>query len=655
MCLALIGLLYLPSSISAEVGGEIRVAVLPLVELNAAARQRKFAETHTEGIRRQLGGRRGIRVVQHDDVEAAIRQSGIRSKIEFENAGFLKELAATTKADLIVVGTFSYFGTTVLNATYFDLRVHDSSGALTGWTFDQADRVREATMTISSPAMEQLERMGSHLAAALIKARQRRQQIQAGEQILVLPFNEAGEAVYGDALARMFETNVAEAGSFRPVRPPAGSSDSGALRKWAKSNEIEFLFEGEVITNTDEPSVIRVTRHELRSGQSRRAEQVFTSDVDLRLAVTNLTRRFAVGGEHIVWQLDRFRGQPLFTTPLFAGGMLVVGVPGPAILALDPIRGKEKWEFSQPAFARTVGEYFHSPVLWGEAVTARGQRGPSIFRRHLTDKKKLFLSAGYSPLSRVFAVDSYLLADEDTIFCPTGGNEIVAFQDKGASRPEVIWNYSAFSKVGIARGQMREHLLVYSSNGRLAALKKEDGKPVWSRHLPDRLHAAPLVSGSHIFAACENGGRLCLGLDDGKTVWSAKQKGRSLAAPVAWSDRVCFSDEDGQLLACRIADGSKLWDSEISSSPRVALATYEGLLYVPGTDGRVQCVNGDDGKLRWSVKLGTSLHCAPVIVSTDAVLADPDADPAPWTERFDHAIYVTTIDGSIFALGGNVP
>jgi hypothetical protein len=55
------------------------------------------------------------------------------------------------------------------------------------------------------------------------------------------------------------------------------------------------------------------------------------------------------------------------------------------------------------------------------------------------------------------------------------------------------------------------------------------------------------------------------------------------------------------------------------------------------------------------VKLGTSLHCAPVIVSTDAVLADPDADPAPWTERFDHAIYVTTIDGSIFALGGNAP
>jgi outer membrane protein assembly factor BamB len=656
MCTALIGLLLLPSPLRGEQAGQIRVAVLSLVELNSAARQQKFSERHTESIRHQLTGRKGIQLVSTEDVGAAIRLAGIRSKTEFEDVGFLKKFAASTKADFVVTGNFSYFGTIAQNATYFDLRVYDgSSGDLAGWTFDQADRVRVATMTISSPAMEQMERMGTHLAAALTDAMKNKKHIQTGKTVLVLPFNEGGEDVYGPALARMFETNVAAAGHLRPVRLPSEPMNPAAVRKWAKSNGIEFLFEGEVVTNTDEPSVIRVTRYELKTGQIRRAEQALTSDIDLRLVVRNLARRFTEGGEHIVWQLDRFQGQPIFSTPLFAGGTLVIGVPGPAILALDPILGKEKWSFSPGALAATVGEYFHSPVLWGEAITARGPGGPTIFRRHITDEKKVLLSASYSPKSRLTTLDSYLVAEEDKIFCPTGGNEVVAFQDTGASRPEVIWTYSAFSKVGLARGKMSKHLLVYSSNGRLAALKKEDGKPVWVRNLPGRLHAAALVSGPHIFAACENGERLCLNLADGKTIWSVKQKGRSLAAPFAWDDRVCFSAEDGQLLACSISDGSKLWASKLSSSPRMALASYKALLYVPGTDGRLYCIRGDSGEPKWSVKLGSSLHCAPVIVQTDTILADPDAEPAPWTERFDHVIYVTTVDGNIFALGGNAP
>lgn len=652
----LISLLLLPLPLPGEQAGEIRAAVLPMVELNSSARQQKFSERHSESIRLQLTGRKGIQLLTPEEVGAAIRLAGIRSKAELEDAEFLKKFGASTKADLIIGGTFSYFGTVALNATYFDLRVYDGrTGELAGWTFEQADRVRLATMTISSPAMEQMERMGSHLAAALTGAEKIKQQIQTGTRILVLPFKEGGEDVYGAALARMFETNVADAGHYLPVLTPSERMDTAALRLWAKRKEVEFLFEGEAISNTEEPSVVRVTRHELKSGLTRQVEQAFTSDIDLRRVVSNIAQQFAAGGEHIVWQLDRFQGQPLFSTPLFVNGKLVVGVPGPSMLGLDPIRGKEKWNFSQAALASTVGEYFHSPVLWGEAIAARGPDSPAIYRRHISDVKKVFPAASYSSKSRVSALDTHLVAEGERIFCPTGGNEVVAFQDQDGSRPEVIWAYSAYSKVGIARGRMTKHLLVYSGNGRLAAIQMEDGKPVWTRLLPAGLHAAPLVSGPNIFAACENGERFCLKLEDGKTIWSVKQEGRSLAAPFAWDDRVCFSGEDGQLLACRISDGSQLWASTLSSSPRVALASYKGLLYVPGTDGRLHCIQGNDGKLEWSVKLGTSLHCAPVAVPTDTLLADPEAEPAPWTERFDHAIYVTTIDGNIFALGGNAP
>ena len=636
-----------------------KVAILPIAETNAAAARASIGKGVLKSIRFQLTDRKEIELIDQEKLDLFLQQKSIR-RSQVEVVGVVQQIGKGLGADFVLSGSCARYGSKLQEVTYIDFRIFDAvTGRLIAWPCERADLVDKATMTISSPAMEQMERLGANITAPIRTSLTGKLDEMKMKRVpvLVFPFKESTEGAYAHAVSRMFGTELMSENSCQALTVPAeaAADDIKLLLETARDASARFAFTGEVSSGTTEANVIRATQYAVENGSKlREVEESFTSDMELRQAVVRLAQKFAPDQDRILWRNSRFYGEPLFTTPVYAKGKLLIGAPGPAVVALNPFDGKEVWIFEGP-LAKTIGvdDAFHTPAVWGETVCFRTNTSPSIFRCDLETAKKLILPGFFSVPGRHNLRDSRLVAGQELLFVPTGTFGLNAVAEAGEGLLDLRWNYSGRARLMIARAPVADRIVVASRIGRVTALKKSDGKTIWRRQLPDRIHVAPRVSGDNIYVACEDGSRHCLKLSDGKTVWTAAQKGRSLATPAVVGDRVYFSNDFGGVKCFNASNGKALWSAILTGAPNNALTASKDLLYASCINGSVYCLDGQSGKIRWLVRLRAPIHSAPVVVSTEQLLASLEADPAPWTEHFDHAVYLTTAHGIVYALGGN--
>lgn len=630
-----------------------RVALLPLLDTNATARKAKRAEKLTQSLRFELTDRPEIALIEHEQIISAIAKLGAARR-ELEDPDTIRAVAKQLNAGFIVLGTCAHYGSLAEEVTYIDLRVFEGQAARPiGWPCERADKVDKPSMTISSAAMEQKERLGGSITVPIRLALAGAQDKTPRESALVLPFAETGEDTYAQAVSRMFATELMNRGPHlvqrRSGRPD--TTERSTLLKWARENGLAHVFFGEVISSTADVSRLRASQVSVATGEVvRKAEQPFTSDVDLRLAVTSLAHRFAVGGKHILWRNAKFFGETLYTTPVFARGNVLVGVPGPAVTALDPFTGKEVWKFDRAPYVRSIGEHFCTPAIFQDTMCVRGPRGPAVYRRALSHNRPL-PSGRFAARSDLRPLDLQVVADEELLLVPTGVFGLLAVEVGEDENLVARWEHRARGPVLLPVGHDPQRVVVASRTGRVSALNRSDGKPAWQRQLPDRVFAAPTVSSDRVFVGCENGQRLCIALGDGKILWSRAQKGRSLAAAALTGDAVCFADETGAVSAYEAASGQPRWSAQLTAAPQRALTAFRDLIYAACADGRVCCIDAKSGKVQWYVDLHSLVYSVPLVVSVED-LVSLEGDIAPWTESYDHAIFVTTEEGMIYALGG---
>ena len=643
-----------PSLMHAASKRPARVALLPLLDTNATARKARRSEKLTQSLRFELTDRPEIALIEHEQIISTVTKLGAARR-ELGDPDTIRSIVKQLNADFVVLGTCAHYGSLAEEVTYIDLRVLDGQTAkLIGWPCERADKVNEPSMTISSAAMEQMERLGGSITVAIRLAMAGGQDKTAREQALVLPFAETGEDTYAQAVSRMFATELMNRGPYlvqrRSGRPD--TTDRSTLLKWARENGLGHVFFGEVISSTADVSRLRASQVSAATGETvLKAEQPFTSDIDLRLAVTSLAHRFAVGGKHILWRNAKFFGEALYTSPVFARGNVLVGVPGPAVIALDPFTGKEVWKFDQAPYVRTIGEHFCTPAIFQDTMCVRGPRGPAIYRRALSHHRPL-PSGRFAARSDLRHLDLQVVADEELLLVPTGVFGLLAVEVGQDENLVARWEHRDRGPVLLPVGHDPRRVVVASRTGRVTALNRSDGKPVWQRQLPDRVFAAPTVSGDRVFVGCENGQRLCMGLEDGKILWTREQKGRSLAAAAVMEGTVCFADETGAVSAYGIEDGQPRWSAQLTAAPQRALTAFRNLLYAACADGRVCCIDAKRGKVLWYVDLHSLVYSVPLVVSVEDLMVSLEGDIAPWTESYDHAIFVTTEEGMIYALGG---
>jgi outer membrane protein assembly factor BamB len=186
------------------------------------------------------------------------------------------------------------------------------------------------------------------------------------------------------------------------------------------------------------------------------------------------------------------------------------------------------------------------------------------------------------------------------------------------------------------------HLGVYSSQPPALASVK------WRFHIKAKIFSSPTVSNGLVYIGGTDGRLYAVREDDGSMLWSFKTKGAVNSTPAVSGGAVFISSRDGNVYSVDAATGRERWrfvtggerrftapgihgmqpKMEVMpdpfdiflSSPAIA----EGVLYVGSGDHNVYAIDAADGRLRWKFTTGNVVHASPAIAGGSVYIGSWD-------------------------------
>lgn len=178
----------------------------------------------------------------------------------------------------------------------------------------------------------------------------------------------------------------------------------------------------------------------------------------------------------------------------------------------------------------------------------------------------------------------------------------------------------------------------------------------WRVQLGEAIVAGALIADGVVFAATEEGKLFALKAQDGGKLWEYAAGEPLISPPALAGGLLLVGDEAGTLHALSAADGALRWKYEtkgkIASGPNIA----EGVALFGSYDGFVYALSVADGALRWKYETPDRVHGAPAIAGDHVLLAGCDgylhvvrrADGSP-TRQIEAGV-----SGSCAAVAGDV-
>lgn len=131
----------------------------------------------------------------------------------------------------------------------------------------------------------------------------------------------------------------------------------------------------------------------------------------------------------------------------------------------------------------------------------------------------------------------------------------------------------------------------------------------------------PIVHRGLVFVASQEGKVFAIREDDGATAWEADLPGGALATGVAAGDVVAFASLRGDVRGYHVADGRVLWTVSTGRSITGAPCLVGDRVYAANHGGRVFAVAVESGRLLWtSSRLGAAVQGS-LAATEDAVYA----------------------------------
>lgn len=213
---------------------------------------------------------------------------------------------------------------------------------------------------------------------------------------------------------------------------------------------------------------------------------------------------------------DRALQGEVISPPLVADSAVVVRTVDGRIIALDRDGGSVKWTFKRPMPALVLRQ--SAPMVLSDDTAFVGMPG-----------------------AKVMALDLRLGAPrwETVIATPRGATELERLVD-------------VVGAPAVASGEV----CAVAYQGKLACMRAEDGRIVWSR---DIASASGLAMAADVVVTVDGSDVIQAVKATGDALW--KQDGyvrRGLSAPVIVDDRILFTDRFGSLIALSLADGAPL-------------------------------------------------------------------------------------------------
>lgn len=272
----------------------------------------------------------------------------------------------------------------------------------------------------------------------------------------------------------------------------------------------------------------------------------------------------------------------------------------------------------------------------------------------------------------------------DVVILGSSNAEVLALNIENGA---VLWKSKVSSEVLSVPVVGKDVVVVRSTDGEVVALDTQTGGKRWGyeRNAPAlslRGTGSPLISGENVVAGYDNGKLIALRLNDGKYVWEtsiAIPKGRTEIErlvdldvdPIVNNSVIYIASYQGGMAAISEADGDVLWRNETASS-HSGLSNDFSYLYLTDSESHVWQVDQHNGASLWKQK---DLHqrklTAPMAYQSYVVVGDfegyvhwlsssdgrelgriqiSDSAIEAKPVMFDGTVYVYAKDGTLAAL-----
>ena len=233
------------------------------------------------------------------------------------------------------------------------------------------------------------------------------------------------------------------------------------------------------------------------------------------------------------------------------------------------------------------------------------------------------------------------------------GDRVSAWRTRGL---EPMWSVGPGGRI-LASPVIGDGRVFIGTERGLTALGLEDGRQAWSLESAYGVGAAPLASGSTLFACLADEGVVALDPATGERRWEHRcPVGRS--APVAAAGRLVVGLASGDLLSLDAATGKPGWKIAVDGPMSFAPAAMGSTVLVGDGGRRLRCVDAETGRVMWTRSVKGRFQGDGPAVSTRAVVFALDSmeveayDPATGRRLWNR--WAGTIHLSSPAMAGNL-
>jgi outer membrane protein assembly factor BamB len=246
------------------------------------------------------------------------------------------------------------------------------------------------------------------------------------------------------------------------------------------------------------------------------------------------------------------------------------------VQAVNSETGKVYWSFP-PETEKAVSPFYSTPVFSEEY----GSYG-------------LLLIAGYK---------------DQTVYALTLG-------ESPTERPDELWRFSNAVGQYVGSGTLYDGLFIIGNgDGKVYAIRVDDGSLAWSYQTSDRIWATPVVVDDVVYVASLDHNLYALEVQTGQERWSLKMEGAMSATPIYADGSLWVGDFSSKLYRLNLESHNIEWtftaEDWIWATPIMDGST----MYVVDVGGNVYAINAETNAVIWQ-RLGAIddiVHGRPVL------------------------------------------
>jgi outer membrane protein assembly factor BamB len=226
-------------------------------------------------------------------------------------------------------------------------------------------------------------------------------------------------------------------------------------------------------------------------------------------------------------------------------------------------------------------------------------------------------------------------ASENMVVVATNKGDVLAFDSAG--RP--LWKSQIAGEALAPPVVASAVVIVRTSDGRMIALDRADGKRKWVYQRPApaltlRTNAGMAITRGTVYAGFPGGKMVAVETETGKPIWEGtislprgatelERVADVSGVPAVDDSRICAGVYQGRTGCLEALSGNVVWARDISSADAVTVDDKN--LYVSATDGNIYALDKTSGSTVWKQeKLTNREPGAPLVVKGRVLVGDKD-------------------------------